>query len=88
MNRQMFTLMCYAYMFLGACSIVAGGLVYALPLFLGSKHPKHIDAGLGFIIVVLIGFGTARIATAIVNLRRISKPNPQHPIPNTQHPVV
>ncbi len=80
MNRQMFTLMCYAYMFLGACSIVAGGLVYALPLFLGSKHPKHIDAGLGFIIVVLIGFGTARIATAIVNLRRISKRNTQHPI--------
>ena len=73
MSRQMFTLMCYAYMVLGACSIVAGGMVYALPLFLGSKHPKHIDAGLGFIIVVLIGFGTARIATAIINLRRVGK---------------
>ena len=81
MNRQMFTLMCYAYMFLGACSIVAGGLIYALPLFLGSKHPKHIDAGLGFIIVVLIGFGTARIATAIINLRRIRKAGKR--LPNT-----
>lgn len=72
-SRQMFALMCYAYLFLGVCSIVAGGLIYALPLFLGSKHPKHIDAGLGFIIVVLIGFGAARIISAVVNLRRLPK---------------
>jgi hypothetical protein len=75
MRRQMFVMMCYAYIFLGVCSIAAGCLVYALPLFLGSKHPKHIDFGMGFLIVVLIGFGMARIGTAILNLRRITRRN-------------
>ena len=65
MRRQMFVMMCYAYIVLGVCSIAAGCLVYAMPLFLGSKHPKHIDFGMGFLIVVLIGFGCARIGTAI-----------------------
>lgn len=70
----MFVLMCYAYIALGVCTIVAGGLVYALPLFLGRPHPKHIDAGLGFVIVVLVGFGVARIIGAVVNLRRLHRP--------------
>ena len=76
MRRQMFVTMCYAYIVLGVCSVVAGCLVYALPLFLGSKHPKHIDVGMGFLIVVLIGFGLARIGTAILNLRRIKRAKP------------
>lgn len=75
MRRQMFVTVCYAYILLGFCSIVAGCLVYAMPLFLGSKHPKHIDVGMGFLIVVLIGFGMARISTAILNLRRINRRN-------------
>ena len=64
--------MCYAYMFLGLCSIIAGGLLYAMPLFLGLKHAKHIDFGMGFLIAVLIGFGLARIGAAIRNLRRLN----------------
>lgn len=71
MSRPIFVGMCYAYMFLGACSVVAGILVYVMPLFLGLKHAKHIDAGMGFLIVVLVGFGLVRIGTAIKNLRRI-----------------
>ena len=73
MTTPIFAVMCYAYMFLGVCSIVAGGLVYAIPLFLGLKHARHIDAGMGFIIVVLVGFGLARVVTAITNLRRIRR---------------
>ena len=80
MSRPLFVGMCYAYMFLGVCSIVAGGLVYALPLFLGLKHAKHIDAGMGFIIVVLVGFGLARVVTAIKNLGRIRHSSARPPV--------
>ncbi len=80
MSRPIFVGMCYAYMFLGACSVVAGILVYVLPLFLGLKHAKHIDAGVGFLIVVLVGFGLARIGTAIKNLRRIKQRTGRSPV--------
>ncbi len=73
MSRPIFVGMCYAYMFLGVCSVVAGILVYTMPLYLGLKHAKHIDAGMGFLIVVLVGFGLARIGTAIKNLRRVKR---------------
>ena len=68
MRRQMFTIICYAYIFLGFCSIAGGCLLYILPLYMGSKHPVG-----GLLIVVLIGFGLARIVTSIMNLRRLNR---------------
>lgn len=68
MRRQMFTIVCCAYIFLGFCSIAAGILLYVMPMYMGSK--EHVG---GIITVVLIGFGLARIGTAIINLRRLNR---------------
>lgn len=67
MRRKMFTLICYAYIFLGLCCIASGCALYAMPFYMGSQHPVG-----GLLIGVLIGFGLLRIGTAVVNLRRLN----------------
>lgn len=72
-RRQIFVLVCYAYIILGACSIVGGVLLYSMPFFLNHRHALHIDIGTGFLILVLVGFGFVRIGTALYNLRRMNR---------------